>query len=848
MTWLSVFLSTYRQAYISPRSPPSATHNSIRASSQGIDDGIIIHSNSSNTHRHRHHINEKSVRHERAGADSPPSDGSPAVAERHSSREQRGRGRSRDKRASSKDRDSPDTLTSLGAMKPPGKDVKKNGLEGDDSVGDKANTTARIVARRRPSPKRVAAPCPPSTRSCPSPAPKLVSTRDVSPADVEGWLLDQLRGRQVWCVLSDMLFCVFEQPGAATSKQVLVLPGCSVRVLEFKSAHLHLTNKRWDGRVNSTTSSTSVSSSNAINNDKNNNNKNTGDISCTSTAGGDNMSSNSETSHTSPALHTPPDGSTKGSISSTVSNNSVTSGGSTDHNNMSSNSKTVSGVNRFQFVIENTVTRQRHMFAVVSRAELELWTQALQKACSLDISTNDNGSTTEERRQSVQGKSTKDGRSSTTNESIILSEHSPLARPDTCENLVSNGNSTAVSSPRIKTQTCDDPISPSYTPRQTLPSRLDMLSLSLSLTQPHDVSKESVDEIRRKLKKDNNNLEYVESKPIPLKATHQLDKNAAKLPYDDVDTSTSLTANGTSRKGRQFFKGRSPLDVLLGRKKRSSSADDACSRNRKMFPVYQRSEDSLSTSSFSPRRAPSTGSQQSLESSQSSHRARDSSFSTSSSVDSRGNSPRVEQTPTKSAKSPKSSKPRGGILARSWDPDMKTSRGFGASIRRTASDLKERVFGSSSGVLSSSSSQQPNDRSKPPGLKLKDLMDARVKGHLQYRVAFKFTKVFCVLSKGCFYAFKSEKPEEVPLLAMVLSPCTVTYVVESELELHRKKSRHRLNQRLFAFKLSQPHCKSIYACADNHHSLLQWMMALQTEASRVQVRLDIFICIKSCPQ
>ncbi|GFO05761.1 hypothetical protein PoB_003226600 [Plakobranchus ocellatus] len=763
-----------------------------------------------------------------------------------------GRGRSRFKdKHGNKNRELEEVTSQSKVMSRKNSNNSPEGKAGDGERGK----TARIMSRRMPSPKRSAAPTPPCPRNCPSPAPKPVSTSDVSPADVEGWLVDQLRGRRVWCVLSDMLFCVFERPDAPTSKQVLMLPGCKVRVLEFKSAHfegrlLHGVSPASRPRLMSYASSSSASSVATNQNDHYTCN---GIVTNMNNAYVSYGNGSSPTITSSKCDQIPSTGSTSSetfshtnsqvrnnisNISSinnseisyninanTANNNDNNSNrGSTSSTNSidNNNSKTVSGVDRFQFVIENSITRQKHMFAVASRSELELWTQALNKACSLDI-------TAREQQAAVSdGVSASKNRTQYTNhkrlrslaaEDIIVTKSPATENREHTEKQIPNGMSSS-QSPRSNRAFNEESISPSYSPCQTLPSRIDVHSLSLSLTQQHDVSRETVDEIRRKLKKDNSDT--IESKPTPLRATHDLDESAAISPRS-VSTDNSTPRGGeTSRKGRSFFKGRSPLDVLLGRKKRSSSADDAY-RNRKMFPIYNE-EDSLSNPSFSPRRLHS-GSQNSLESSHSSqshNHAHDSSFSNSS-ADSREGSRKHGSRKHKGESS----------LTRSWDPEKNPS-GIGSSLRRTASDLKERVFGSGS-----SSSTKNNQTTKPPGLKLKDLTDARVSGNLHYRLAFKFIKVFCVLSKGCFYAFKSEKPEEFPLLAMVLAPCAVTYVVESELDLHRKigsgRKKSKQQQRLFAFKLSQPHCKSIYACADSHETLLRWMMAIQTEAARVQV-------------
>ncbi|CAL1534247.1 unnamed protein product [Lymnaea stagnalis] len=63
----------------------------------------------------------------------------------------------------------------------------------------------------------------------------------------------------------------------------------------------------------------------------------------------------------------------------------------------------------------------------------------------------------------------------------------------------------------------------------------------------------------------------------------------------------------------------------------------------------------------------------------------------------------------------------------------------------------------------------------------------------------------------------------------MLSQCSVTYVSEIE---ERKKS-------LFAFKLSQTGCPSVYLLADDQLTLAKWMMSLQAEGSKVQMDTDL---------
>ena len=59
-------------------------------------------------------------------------------------------------------------------------------------------------------------------------------------------------------------------------------------------------------------------------------------------------------------------------------------------------------------------------------------------------------------------------------------------------------------------------------------------------------------------------------------------------------------------------------------------------------------------------------------------------------------------------------------MFRSWDAES-NSRGLGASIRRSASDLKSRLFSASG-------------KSRGPGLRLADLTECRLQGYLQYKV------------------------------------------------------------------------------------------------------------------
>lgn len=542
---------------------------------------------------------------------------------------------------------------------------------------------------RTPSPKRLFAPKPPSSRDCPSPLPKMVSTVDLHPVDQQGWLIDQLRGRKVWCAISDMLFCVFEKEDSKVSKQIIVLPGCQVRAIEFKSASQ-------DGKVLNEVARRFAS-------------------------------------------------------------------------------KTISGVDKYQFLIENSSNRQKFMFGVASKQELDAWMTVLGRACCIDV-----GSAAADAEESILGQ----------NESDF---------------------STDIKSPQNSVRSTTS----SYSTAQTLPSRLDVLSLTLPLTNTHEGSLHHVDEIRKRIRKDTSGSDS--PRPSPMRVSRDFDGDKRQVSGNYEKEPTIVNGKGEHRKSSWHLRLRSPLD-LIRRKKRSSSADDAHNRNRKLFPVMD--PDTISNPSLSPRLSDS---QPSLASS---IKSGASTISNDTSTFSSGSD-------SKTCSEKKGGKNKRSFLSRSWDPDKK-SRGFaGSSIRKSASDFKEKIFGSSSsgGHPNSDKKGEGKSKTRSAGIKVKDLHGSRQSGALQYRLGTKWIKVWCVLSRGCLYAFKGNKADESPILVVVLNQCSVTYTtaVEDEGKISRS------SKRMFVFKITQEHCKSIYMSTDSIETLLVWMNILQTEGVQVEV-------------
>ncbi|XP_067658529.1 uncharacterized protein [Haliotis asinina] len=467
-------------------------------------------------------------------------------------------------------------------------------------------SSAHSVNMQKPksaSPKRRQAPPPPPLPQTSPPSPRQVCSYEVTKPDQSGWLLDQLRGEKVWCVVADMLFCVFQSDTAESSKDVIFLPGCRVRSLVFNSA------KR------------------------------------------DNL-------------------------------------GSKD---CDENTKTITGVDRYQFYIENVSIRRKYLFGVKCKTNLDEWVDVLTRAC--DIAVFDN-----------------------------------------CANQSRDSDGWDSADDSVFS-----PANQNYYPSPTRSRRMSMISMSLRDSDLSD------SDFRKRLRKETD-----DPKVAPVKGIHIME--AQKQP----------------KKSRSFLKLKSfgSLDSLLKRK-RSRSADRAATG------------DSHSLDETKSLNIPDSPNSDILDTS-------------------------VSSRPVSSSQS---------FLSRSWDSG-KSSGGLGSSIRRRASDLKDKMFGGG----------KPTHSSRTPGLRLRDLNDIRISGHLQYKFMMRWIKVWCAVSRGCFYGFKSQNGGESPVIAVILTQSTVSYVTEPE----------KRNKKLYVFKLSQNHCKSIYLCAHEESELSRWLQTLQMEACRIQ--------------
>ncbi|XP_053379446.1 uncharacterized protein LOC123526851 [Mercenaria mercenaria] len=132
-----------------------------------------------------------------------------------------------------------------------------------------------------------------------------ISMSDLAIPDHVGWLVDQSEQSKVWGVVVDMLFCVFECEGSAKPRDVIILPGCSIRPLVYNTAINGL--------------------------------------------------------------------------------------------NTNTHSQTITGISKFQFVIDDSSTGRKHVFGAESQYDLDTWYRVLKKASALDpeitndISTSSDG-------------------------------------------------------------------------------------------------------------------------------------------------------------------------------------------------------------------------------------------------------------------------------------------------------------------------------------------------------------------------------------------------------------------------------------------------------------------------
>ncbi|KAK3581868.1 hypothetical protein CHS0354_000284 [Potamilus streckersoni] len=466
----------------------------------------------------------------------------------------------------------------------------------------------------------------------PSSCTNNISISDLSLPDHSGWMTWQSGGgKRVWCAVMDMILCVCENDQAERPLEVLLLPGCNIRPLIYKTAINGLKTR--------------------------------------------------------------------------------------------SSTNTVTGIGKYQMVIDNCSARRKHIFSVENQASLNEWVNVLENASNLDP-------------ESINGM-TLDRRSSLN--SILQERHRETDDSGcTTPRYIPSSDSSSRVQKVFNCGALETVKTPSI--HQNDPG---------ANQQESQFQGQSLQEFRKRLR--GLDTEHEQSKHAPIKAQH----------FDKAPCKESKP--NSSKKIRSF--GGSLESLLKFRKKKS----------KKDLIDTSSLEDTTSIDSMS-----SSG--------QTSSRSMDSDATT-----------RTFPLATTCHINNSSSTKKSSGKSRSKD----------TNIIRQASDLKERVI---------------TKRDSQSAIRLGDLTDCSIHGHLYCKHLLKWLKYWCAVCRGCFYSFKSQSPQDPPYFAIVLNQCTISILSEGE-KKHKRK---------FVFKLSRPNSKSLYLSAGDNNELSRWVQVLHMEANNVQ--------------
>lgn len=317
------------------------------------------------------------------------------------------------------------------------------------------------------------------SESCPAFFQK-VSMSDLAIPDHMGQLTEQSENRKIWAVVLDMLFCVFEDQFSEKPRDVIILPGCNIRPLVYKSAI----------------------------------------------------------------------------------------------NGLQTNSQTVSGIAKFQFVIDDSSTSRKHVFGVESQNDLDTWYKVLKKAAALDPDITNDISTSNgqdpptaltPRRLSL------DEGVTISKTGYIPSQDSPnrqqkLNSPRSCENLDMSNNSdeTASNSSRVNGHSSNQP-SPRGTPNLVR----------------SDSRRQSIQDFKKRLRREQPEPEV--SKQQPIRAMHFEPKPSESTP--ELSMGKKTKSFGSFENLLKFKK-----------KKRKSQSDESASNDNESMLSSSSLEQDISVS------------------------------------------------------------------------------------------------------------------------------------------------------------------------------------------------------------------------------------------------------------
>ena len=164
-----------------------------------------------------------------------------------------------------------------------------------------------------------------------------------------------------------------------------------------------------------------------------------------------------------------------------------------------------------------------------------------------------------------------------------------------------------------------------------------------------------------------------------------------------------------------------------------------------------------------------------------------------------------EQMNVNNAKSPSSVRRQMPRLVRSNSASASYARSsIGAKIARTASNIRDKMFGAKA--------KDHYDAT------LGSLTSIKIAGYLHNKQLLKWIRLWCVISDGMIYGYRSEDPSAKPELALLLSECNLVTVETDK------------NKRMYIFKLCHLDAKNILLSAGNIYEFDRWFDIFKKEA------------------
>ena len=516
--------------------------------------------------------------------------------------------------------------------------------------------------------------------------------------DYRGWLLDVITGQRKWCVVADMLFCMFNDIYDEKPMKTLLLPGHEIKGIVYNSA------KR---------------------------------------------GAFPETSHG-------------------------------DHNHHSRiHRNTISGQNRYQFVIENQCTQDEHVFGAISQDELDLWMSILKVATNLDTDLFDSSSDSD--KSSVHSASF--DRSSEEIQGSKLSSANLVSKSTKSENQ--NSPTPNRYRPSIVVKSSDN-----SEVNGTI-SNGDVHKLPATLSKQKKVVLDESDLVSNGVSTDCPAVVWRGDRyhPTPPLNPKRLENNLSRSESNDTtDTEQSKES------GPVFSRIIRCNSCREFRHNVSLSGESTCKDAESTNPKVLKRQSSFDNIKAILRRKLSD-----REPKESKSAARFMRFKSEVIVvDSRDVKPLAHSLPS----SPQ--------LDRFTSPEAESSglrTGIGSRLAQKANSIKDRMFGSRSKLEAVGNAR------------LGSLLDIHHSGFLQHKHLLKWVRVWCVVSNGYFYSYRSCFPAETPITSVMLKDCSLSMDDNDK------------SKKAYSFKLCQLNVRGLYFASDDPMDFTKWVDVLTKETS-----------------